>query len=269
MVRIIVVRLRPIRLWYKLACAAAILFIVLLFLIPAMMADKNDIAKHYRYDKRVSSNGVELHTIETTPDHVGLQAIDTNVTATPFYGVNGGFFWEGALLSVAVVNGRPLKGEPGDYGSGWYNTGITNHLPRGTLVWDGSDRRFSVQIVTSADELAVRDKQQYWAQGGVSMSLGNEAVWRQEMIAQEMPGYDNGHMRTGLVYDSANRLYMIVSPTSCTVEQFRSAIVEQLGDRKLVDGIFLDGDGSSQLQTKQVRLAGDRRQVFQMLAVTK
>jgi hypothetical protein len=268
-VRIIVVRLRPPRISKKFAIAAAITLVALLLVFPIVIPDKTDITDHYRYDKFIGSNGVELHAIQTTPDRIRLRTIDANVTETPYYGVNGGFFWEGSQLSIAVVNDRPLKGAPGDYGSGWYNTGINNHLKRGTLVWDENVNRFSVQIVTEADELVVTDKRHYWAQGGVSMSLGDKAGWRNEMIAQEMPGYDNGHMRTGLVYDSHNRLYMIVSPTRCTAEQFRSAIMEQLGDRKLVEGIFLDGDGSSQLQTEQFRLAGDKRPVYQMVAVMK
>jgi hypothetical protein len=268
-VKVIVVRLRPFPRSYKLVFAAAVIALIVLLAFPIFMPNRSAFPERYRYEKWSGSGGVELHTIQTTPDNISLRTIDTNVTATPYYGVNGGFFWQGALLSIAVVNGRPLKGEPGDYGSGWYNTGVNNHLKRGTLVWDGHAERFTVQIVSEADELVVADKRRYWAQGGVSMSLSDEAGWRREMIAQEMPGYDNGHMRTGLVYDSQNRLYMIVSPTRCTVEQFRTAIKERFGDRKLVDGIFLDGDGSSQLQVEHVRLPGDKRQVYQMLAVVK
>lgn len=265
--KVIVVRLRPFPRSYKLVFVAAVIVLIALLAIPIFTPNRPDFPKQYRYEKWSGSGGVELHTIQTTPDNISLRTIDTNVTSTPYYGVNGGFFWEGALLSIAVVNGRPLKGEPGDYGSGWYNTGVNNHLKRGTLVWDGLSERFTVQIVSEAGELIVTDKRNYWAQGGVSMSLGDEAGWRRVMIAQEMPSYDNGHMRTGLVYDSQNRLYMIVSPTRCTVEQFRNAIKEQFADRKLVDGIFLDGDGSSQLQANHVRLPGDKRQVYQMLAV--
>ncbi|KIL38258.1 hypothetical protein SD70_27635 [Gordoniibacillus kamchatkensis] len=223
----------------------------------------------YRFEYAKAANGVALYTIRTTPDNVRLRTIDSNVTATPYFGVNGGFFWEGALLSIAVENGRPLKGEPGDYGSGCYNTGVDSNLRRGTLVWDEAARRFSVQVVTDASELQVTDKLRYWAQGGVSMGLSNETGWEREMIAEQMPAYDEGHSRTALVYDRDNRLYMIVTPTLCTIEQFRTAIREKIGGGRLADGVFLDGDGSSQLQVDHVRLAGDRRQVYQMLALIR
>lgn len=222
----------------------------------------------YTFERLHASNGVELFALETTPDHIRLQAIDSNVTSTPYTGVNGGFFWEGSLLSIAVEGDKPLKGEPGDYGSGWYNTGVNMNLKRGTLVWDEIARTFSVQVVTHAGELQVADRSRYWAQGGVSMSLGDEANWEREMIAEEMPAYDEGHMRTALVYDRSNRLYLIVTPTLCSVYEFRAAIVERLRSRNLADGVFLDGDGSSQLQARGVKLAGDHRQVYQMVAIS-
>jgi hypothetical protein len=225
--------------------------------------------KQYEYRKLRASNGTVLYTLETSPDNVQLQRIDKNVTDTPFYGINGGFFWEGYLLSIAVVNDKPLRDQPGDYGSGWYNTGVDANLQRGTLVWDEIARHFSVQVVTEAGELSVTDKQHYWAQGGVSMGLNRDLSWEQNMISEQMPAYEEARMRSGLVYDNLQNIYMIVSPTLCTVEQFRTAIIEKLGHQGIVDGIFLDGDGSSQLKSRQARLAGDNRQVFQMLALKK
>ncbi|WP_171684017.1 hypothetical protein [Paenibacillus planticolens] len=208
-----------------------------------------------------------MHTIRTTPDNIRLQAIDTNVTKTPYYGINGGFFWEGALLSIAVINDQPLKGLPGDYGSGWYNTGVDTNLKRGTLVWDDITKRFSIQVVTNAGELTVTDKHHYWAQGGVSMRLNDSFGWENDMISEEMPAYDESRMRTAIVYDNLENMYMIVTPTYCTIAEFRTAILETLGDRRIVDGIYLDGDGSSQMQCRYVRLNGDHRQVYQMLAL--
>jgi hypothetical protein len=224
--------------------------------------------QHYHLTKLKASNGVLLYTIRTNADNVRLQQIDTNVTDTSYYGVNGGFFWEGSLLSIAVIDDDPLIGLPGEYGSGWYNWSDAT-FKRGTLVWDGITKRFSVQVVGQADELYVTNIRHYWAQGGVSMSLGNEAGWRNQMILEQMPFYDEGHLRTGLVYDEQQYMYMIVTPTSCTIEQFRSAILEKLGNHKLVDGIFLDGDGSSQMQVREARLVGDHRQVYQMLTLKK
>ncbi|MFC0213358.1 phosphodiester glycosidase family protein [Paenibacillus chartarius] len=222
---------------------------------------------YYRYDRLRASNGVDLHVLRTTPEHVRLQAIESNVTATPYTGINGGFFWEGALLSIAVVNDAPLKGAPGDYGSGWYNTGVDSNLKRGTLVWDAAAQRYSVQLVSHAGELNVTDKLRYWAQGGVSMHLADERSAELALTQEQMPSYDQPHMRSALVYDQAQRLYMIVTPTRCTIAELRSAIIETLGPSGLVDGVYLDGDGSSQLQSGRIRLTGDRREVYQMLAI--
>jgi hypothetical protein len=247
---------------------AGIVLLLVVFTV-SFIQDKRTLPNQYVFEKLIADNSVQLYTIRTSPDNVRLQAIDTNVTDTIYVGLNGGFFWEGALLSIAVINDQPLKGARGDYGSGWYNTGVDMNTSRGTLVWDEVAHRFSIQVATQADELSTTDKRHYWAQGGVSMGLSDEAGWQRQMIAEEMPSYDEGHMRTGLVYDRNEQLYMIVTPSHCTIEQFRSAIVDKLGPRGIVDGIFLDGDGSSQLQAKHVRLPGDGRQVYQMLSVIR
>jgi hypothetical protein len=247
--------------------------IVILICLTLALSFAYDYLVHpheYRYLKLEASNGVVLHTMRTTPDNIRLQAIDTNVTDTTYYGINGGFFWEGALLSIAVKDNRPIKGKPGEYGSGWYNTGTDMKLKRGTLVWDGVTRRFSVQVVTHAGQLKVTNRRNYWAQGGVSMNLSTQKGWEQNMILENMPSYDEAHMRSAIVYDQQRNLYLIVAPTPCTIDQFRSAILEELNrHNKLVDGIFLDGDGSSQMQSRFVKLAGDHRQVFQMLVLKR
>jgi hypothetical protein len=244
-----------------------IAFVILLVSIISYYQKDYTLPHNYHFKKQKASNGVVLHTIQTTPDNIRLQAIDSNVTKAPFYGINGGFFWEGALLSIAVINDQPLKGLPGDYGSGWYNTGIDTNLRRGTLVWDEVTKHFSIQVVTHAGELNVTDKHHYWAQGGVSMRLNNSFGWENDMISEQMPAYDESRMRTAIVYDNHENMYMIVTPTNCTIAEFRAAILEKLGDRRLVDGIYLDGDGSSQMQCRYIRLKGDQRQVYQMLTL--
>lgn len=85
------------------------------------------------------------------------------------------------------------------------------------------------------------------------MDLNDKFGWETDMIVEEMPAYDESRMRTAIVYDNQENLYMIVTPTNCTIAEFRAAILEQFGDRKLVDGIYLDGDGSSQMQCRNVR----------------
>lgn len=221
--------------------------------------------KPYAYAKLKATNGVVLYTLAVSPEHVELKAIADNVTRTGETGINGGFFWNGDLLSIAAIGDRPLKGAPGNYGSGWYNVDV----PRGTLVWDEALQRFSVQVVMEAGELAVADRSRYWAQGGVSMKLGDDGGWARQAELEQMPAPDEERLRSGLAYDADGMLWMIVTPTPCTILQFREAVKERIAPGKLADGIFLDGDGSSQLRAGKVKLAGDSREVYQMLAVKR
>lgn len=223
------------------------------------------IAHHssYVYKELTAPNGVRLHTIITTPDNIGLKAISSNVTKTKESGINGGFFWEGELLSIAVMNDAPVRGEAGEYGSGWFNI----DRPRGTLVWDGRERRFSVQITDRSEELRVSDRASYWAQGGVSMGLRNDIGWKEQALKEEFPAMEEDRLRSGMVYDQMGRIYLIVSDVPCTGTAFRDAIKEVIAPGSLVDGVFLDGDGSSQLQLDKLRLAGDDRAVYQMIVL--
>lgn len=164
---------------------------------------------------------------------------------------------------MAVINDKPIKGGVDDYGSGWYNT----DRKKGTLVWDGKLKRLSVQVLEDAHDIVVSDRGNFWAQGGVSMSLQDEQGWARQAELEDMPAMDEPRMRSGMVYDASGSIWLIVSPTPCTVEQFRTAVKEQIGAGKLVDGIFLDGDGSSQMKCAGVALAGDGRQVYQMIAL--
>ncbi|NEW08321.1 hypothetical protein GK047_20165 [Paenibacillus sp. SYP-B3998] len=209
------------------------------------------------------NNGVLLHTIRTSPANIGLKAITSNVTELQDNGINGGFFWQGNLLSIAVIDDLPVKGKPGDYGSGWFNI----DRKRGTLVWDEKSKTFTIQVVTAAEELKISDRKHYWAQGGVSMGIRNPDGWASQAVSEEMPVINEKRMRSGIVYDQQNNVYLVVAPTPCTGEQFRSAVIEQIGAGQLVDGLFLDGDGSSQLKVANHVLPGDHREVFQMISL--
>lgn len=217
---------------------------------------------NYTYGSVRASNGVNLRYIKTSPNNTTLQAINANVTDTSYFGVNGGFFFGTDILSIAVVNNEPVKGNPGDYGSGWYNTKVT----RGTLIWDPVARAYSIKVIDSASEITVRDKNQYWAQGGISMSLQNDSKWWDQAVdKEEMPNPGGRTFRTGLVYNTGLSIWYIVTPTECTASQFRTAIKERIGSGSLVDGIFLDGGGSSQMQCEEYSFGGDRRVVRQMV----
>ncbi|GFN31787.1 hypothetical protein PCURB6_20470 [Paenibacillus curdlanolyticus] len=216
----------------------------------------------YTYERK-NVNGIMLHAIVTEPQKITLDVIHGNVSTSPYYGINGGFFYNGSLLSIAVINDQPVGGKPNDYGSGYVNMKV----PRGTLVWDGIDKTLSVQVVSRADELKVSDRDHYWAQGGISMSLSDEQLWRKQLEKELAPMPDEERLRSAAVYDTKGTLYLIVSQTKTTLANFRSAIKEAFGP--LEDGIFLDGDGSSQLHAYEAALPGDGRPVEQIIRLKK
>ena len=209
--------------------------------------------------------GVVLHVLQTDPSDISLHAINENVTRSGKTGINGGFFWEGQLLSIAVNDGYPVNGKPNEYGSGWFN----EKYKRGTMVYDKATKSLSVQRAASVGDLRISDASSFWAQGGVSMSLQEKSDWRSTAIEEEaLPFPDDQRLRSAMVYDLQGVVYLIVSSTPCTAEQFRKAILREVG-AELVDGIFLDGDGSSQLLAGKKKLEGDRRKVLQMIAIVE
>lgn len=246
--------------------AAVVMFAFILTLILLLPRIRQPAApKPYEFQKLKATNGVVLHTIRTSPRNIALKAISANVTETGDYGINGGFFYNGDLLSLAVVNNKPVKGVPGDYGTGWYNT----DRPKGTLVWDDAAELFTVQVAEESDQLRVSDRNRFWAQGGVSMGLLNETGWEKQANAEGMPAMDENRLRSGMVYDTDRSVFLIVTPTPCTVKAFRDAVREKVAGGRLVDGVFLDGDGSSQLKAGKQELAGDKRPVYQMIALIR
>lgn len=256
--------------WVVLAVLAAggILFYVLVFSLGnrAPRADAPlTVITQYRYVAEEASNGLKLHILKTKPAYVTLEVVNENVTLTNKVGINGGFFYGESLISMGVVNGYAVNGDMNGYGSGGENM----KYARGTLVWDGAADTLSVQTVSKASEVKVKDHSRFWAQGGISMSLSDDAAWRSIAEAEHAPFPDDLRLRSGAVYDGAGNLYLVVSENGGTLEAFRSAVIEKVGAGELVDGIFLDGDGSSQLLSKEMSLAGDNRPVLQMLRITK
>jgi len=253
-----------------LAMAAfAAIFAVLLsfFLLVSDPSDEEDsnMPRDYVYDRAVASNGIELHFLRTRPSNVTLASIHNNVTQSPYYGINGGYFYEQALLSIAVMNDRPVNSDKGTYGTGEENA----KYARGTLVWDGDSSKMSVQVVSRVSELAISNRSNYWAQGGISMSLDQDDRWLRRIAAENAPYPYDDRLRSAAVYDTDGYLYLIVSATKGTLADFRAAILEKVGGDRLVDGIFLDGDGSSQLRSRERKLSGDGRPVVQMLALLR
>ncbi|MFD1176781.1 hypothetical protein ACFQ3W_10785 [Paenibacillus puldeungensis] len=218
---------------------------------------------NYSFREEVATNQVKLYSLIVRPENIRLQAADRPLGEYRLYGINGGFFYQEAILSIAVNNDIPVSGKPGTYGSGWFNA----KYARGTLVWDAAVHRFSVQVVSSASELTVTDRRSYFAQGGVSMNLQNDAGWRAAVEAEHLPSPDEARLRSGLVFDDTGRLHLIVTPTRCTAEEFRSAIKKAAAPGSVMDGIFLDGDGSAQMNAAEVKLYGDSRDLRQIIVI--
>lgn len=239
-------------------CAAAVWFTLL-----GSGRDKS--AGRYVYMEAEASNGMRLHALAVDPSRITLETVNANVTKTPYYGVNGGFFYGKDLLSIAMVDGKPVNGQLGAYGSGSSNV----KYARGTLVWDGGAGRLDVQVVKDQAELELTDRTRFWAQGGISMSIGrDDDTWRAQAELEGAPFPDDERLRSAAVYDDAGQLYLIVSGTKGTLAAFREAIIEKIGNGRLAGGIFLDGDGSSQLRSGERALAGDGRPVVQMMRLT-
>ncbi|RED63176.1 hypothetical protein [Cohnella lupini] len=224
-----------------------------------------EMPREYLYGTETATNGMELHYLRTRPSNVQPVTVNTNVTIAPYYGVNGGFFYEKSLLSIALANGIPANEVEGQYGSGAFNA----KFPRGTLVWDGSLDQLSVQVARQASELIVTDRSKSWAQGGISMSLDRDDLWLERIESEHAPLPIDLCLRSAAAYDIEGNLFLIVSTTRGTLADFRAAIIERIGEGRLVNGIFLDGDGSSQLRSREVKLSGDGRPVVQMLRLIK
>lgn len=205
--------------------------------------------------------GVTLHIIRTIPSNIRLRVVNDNVVKTGVAGINGGFFWEDKLLSIAVEDDQPVQGTAADYGSGWFNAKYS----RGTLVYDKALNRFSIQQVKNVGQIQVSDRAQYWAQGGVSMYLQDDEAAAEALTVEALPFAADSRLRSAIVYDEAGMLNLIVSSTRCTAEQFRLAILTYGESLQLMDGIYLDGDGSSQLLFDEYELLGDGRAVVQMI----
>lgn len=239
-------------------------FILVLGIVIIRFFNTEDIPEGIHYIQTTADNGVILHVLQTEPSHISLQAINDNVVRTGLSGINGGFFWEDQLLSIAVVDGEPTNGRAKEYGSGWFNV----KYDRGTMVYDRITKKLNVQRVASADDLRITDETKYWAQGGVSMNITNDNEWYDVAINEEgLPFPGDKRLRSAMAYDISGDIYLIVSSTKCTAEQFRTAIKSNVAVGKLQEGIFLDGDGSSQMLAGNVKLMGDSRTVVQMIVV--
>lgn len=239
-------------------------FILILGAITLCLLSKDSMREEVKYFQLTADNGVVLHVLQTEPGNISLNTINDNVVRSGISGINGGFFWENQLLSIAVMDGMPANGSPKEYGSGWFNI----KYARGTMVYDRVTRKIDVQQAASVDDLQITDRTKFWAQGGVSMKVDDERRWYHTAVKEEgLPFPDDERLRSGMAYDDTGEIYLIVTSTKCTAEQFRTAIKRNVAIGTLKEAIFLDGDGSSQLLAGKAKLKGDSRTVVQMIAV--
>jgi hypothetical protein len=239
-------------------------FILILGVLSGWLLSEDDIPEGVKYSQIDSDNGVVLHVLHTEPSNISLNSINDNVVRSETNGINGGFFWENQLLSIAVMDGMPANGSPKEYGSGWFNVKYV----RGTIVYDRVTRRIDVQQAASVEDLHMTDATKFWAQGGVSMNLKDESSWYNVAVKEEaLPFPDDERLRSAMAYDNFGEIYLVVTSTKCTAEKFRTAIKRNVAIGNLNEAIFLDGDGSSQLLAGKVKLKGDARKVLQMITV--
>lgn len=240
------------------------IFILFFGVVSVWLSSKDGIPEGTKYFQIAADNGVVLHVLQTQPSNISLYSINNNVVRSGKEGINGGFFWENQLLSIGVMDGIPVNGSPKEYGSGWFNVKYV----RGTIVYDRVTGMVDVQRASSVDDLHVTDVVAFWAQGGVSMNLKDESRWYNIAVKEErLPFPDDERLRSAMAYDNSGEIYLVVTSTKCTAEQFRTAIKRNVAVENLNEAIFLDGDGSSQLLAGNVKLEGDARTVLQMIVL--
>lgn len=243
-------------------------------------------ASKYGFDNRT---GVNLHYIEADASDIDLKATGgadpTTYMKNNGYasGINGGFFYRKDLLSIAIVNDRPA-GYTGDkvtwktfyeYGNGGANV-IGGNKTAGTIIWDGDKNELKLEKLYSGWEIhtnsLVTNTNNYWAQGGASLSLHDDNNW-QKTVKNE--GYDrvgdNDYAQRSamLISWDKKKVYLIVTDSKCTCRQFRTAIKKTFTwqiDHGM-DGIFLDGSTCSQLRYNNVNKVNHSRCVNQVIVL--
>lgn len=228
---------------------------------------------------QVNANNIALEFMRTSASNVrlrSLRGLGVTVPGSNFFGINGGVFAGPEqfpeLLSIAVNNNEPVAGLPGGTGVGWGNA-----IRRGTVRWDGTFNTAGVQVVNTASELFVQNRNLYWAQGGLSMNLEieDQDTWVNSISDEEPEGirWLDSAARSGLCYQLTGPIlnrrttaFLIITRTLCTLWEFRQAI--KSGIPVVNDGVFLDGGGSTQINCREAQFAGDGRSIPQMIGLT-
>ncbi|MET1174348.1 phosphodiester glycosidase family protein [Paenibacillus amylolyticus] len=103
------------------------------------------------------------------------------------------------------------------------------------------------------------------------MKLGSsEAAWKTQATKENIQNADGAACRSAAVYNNTKNLWLVVTDTKTTAAKFRADILEKIGLGTLVDGIMLDGSGSSQYKVAEGYYSGSDampRKVYQMMAL--
>lgn len=253
------------------------------FCIDALLAfvfPLSSFAASYTYST-YTANQVTLNIIQTSPGSIQFKTLnrDKNLQQTSYVGINGGFFSAQIEKStgmykthnIAIKNGVPVIGTSNNANNGWYNSGN-----QGTIIWDAKNGKFLYRVLNTGWEVnKAVGHTNYWAQGGVSMSLGSKN-WKDVALKEKLPNPDGKVERSAMVYNGTS-VYLIVTNSDCTAETFRATIQKYFGikdgePKSNVNGIFLDGSGSSQMKAydsknKLVNITGDGRKLVQIITV--
>ncbi|MDK8179761.1 hypothetical protein [Paenibacillus sp. UMB4589-SE434] len=249
------------------------LIMIMIFIMVALFAPSTQAASSYTYAKQTANNKTVLHVISTDPSNIQFKLLNEKSTLekSGYYGINGGFFNMGrndGTLHIAVMNDKTVTGKgQWESNSGGYNAiNKSKNKEAGTIVWDGKKNELSLQLVHGMGDIKVSERKNYWAQGGISMSLDDDKNWVAIADAQGLAGRILERERTAMLF-KGKTVYLIVTNNKITASVFRDAIKEKYGDK--VKAIFLDGSYSSQLKCKEVSVEGKEERRLQQIITLK
>lgn len=205
-------------------------------------------------------NGITLHILRTHAnnikllDQTGSSGGQKALQNSGYFGCNGGWFnmsTDQDILNIAMNDG-------GKVGSGTYG-GLGNYVGSGAIAWNGNAWALSHYTnAPSYSSIGFSTQTNTWAQGGFHLWLGHSG-WRNNFINQPSGSdfIDGAAYRTAMIANMTSKsIYLIVALQSVTVTAFRSAIQSYLNIsdasqlNSTIQGILLDGGGSSQLRAK-------------------
>lgn len=205
-------------------------------------------------DAYVTGKGyIRLRYIKTSPKNIKLTHISGTVPGSGLLGINAGYFDDSSqdVYSICIQNSSTVTS--GHTYNGYYNVTSAGTKARGTLVWDDPWRTYRLQTIEAADEITIGDPDNYWAQGGVNLFLKNDTSWNNlinsptkgEYISDQSPNAQ--YNRSALLYGTSLNIYLVISETKCSLDQFRTAIKLGIDTANGIEGIILDGANATQM----------------------